>query len=70
MITRLEVACILEGELTADCGAKGTRIDTAGDSVLEAMNWVHSGTNTGTGPMRFLAVAMEGGGKANAGQAP
>ena len=58
-------AHILEGELTVDYGEKGTKIYRAGDSVLEAMNWPHNGTNTGNVPMKLLAVYMGGGGKAN-----
>jgi hypothetical protein len=29
--------------------------------VLEAINWTHNGTNTGTVPMKLLAVYMGGG---------
>ena len=58
-------AHILEGELTVDYGTKGTKVYRAGDSVFEAVNWPHNGTNTGTVPMRLLAVYMGGGGKAN-----
>jgi quercetin dioxygenase-like cupin family protein len=58
-------AHILEGELTVDYGDKGTKIYRAGDSVFEAVNWPHNGTNTGDVPMRLLAVYMGGGGKAN-----
>ena len=58
-------AYILEGELTVDYGSKGTRIYKAGDSVMEAVDWPHNGTNTGTVPMRLLAVYMGGGGEAN-----
>lgn len=58
-------AHILEGELTVDYGEKGTKTYRAGDSVLEAVNWPHNGTNTGTVPMRLIAVYMGGGGKAN-----
>lgn len=58
-------AYILEGELTVDYGEKGTKTYRPGDSVLEAMNWPHNGTNTGTVPMRLVAVYMGGGGKAN-----
>lgn len=59
-------AYILEGELTVDYGTKGTRVYRAGDSVMEAMDWPHNGTNTGDVPMRLIAVYMGGGGKANA----
>ena len=58
-------AHILEGELTVDYGEKGTRTYRAGDSVLEAMNWPHNGTNTGDVPMRLIAIYMGGGGKQN-----
>ena len=51
-------AYVLEGELTVDYGDKGTRTYRAGDAVLEAMNWPHNGTNTGTAPMTLLAVYM------------
>ena len=49
-------AYILEGELTVDYGDKGTKTYRAGDSVLEAQNYPHTGTNTGTVPMKLLAV--------------
>ena len=58
-------AHILEGELTVDYGEKGTKTYRAGDSVLEAMNWPHNGTNTGSVPMRLIAIYMGGGGKQN-----
>jgi quercetin dioxygenase-like cupin family protein len=58
-------AYVLEGELTVDYGEKGKRTYRAGDSVLEAVNWPHNGTNTGTVPMKLLAIYMGGGGKAN-----
>jgi quercetin dioxygenase-like cupin family protein len=58
-------AHILEGELTVDYGEKGAKTYRAGDSVFEAVNWPHNGTNTGTVPMRLIAVYMGGGGKAN-----
>lgn len=63
-------AYILEGELTVDYGEKGTKVYRAGNSVLEAMNWPHNGTNTGDVPMRLLAVYMGGGGKPNTVTAP
>ncbi|HQZ13805.1 MAG TPA: cupin domain-containing protein [Devosia sp.] len=58
-------AHILEGELTVDYGDKGKKTYKAGDSVLEAINLPHTGTNTGTVPMKLLAVYMGGGTKAN-----
>jgi quercetin dioxygenase-like cupin family protein len=56
---------ILEGELTVDYGTKGKKTYRAGDSFLEAVDWPHNGTNTGTVPMRLIAVYMGGGGEAN-----
>ena len=47
---------MLEGELTVDYGADGTRVYQAGDSLLEAVGSLHNGTNTGAGIMRVLVV--------------
>ncbi len=58
-------AYMLEGELTVDYGDKGIRTYRAGDSVLEAIEVPHTGTNTGAVPMRLLAVYMGGGEAAN-----
>jgi quercetin dioxygenase-like cupin family protein len=58
-------AYILEGELTVDYGEKGKKTYRAGESVLEAVDWPHNGTNTGTVPMKLIAIYMGGGGKAN-----
>lgn len=49
---------ILEGEVTVDYGAKGTRVYRQGDAVIEAVDWPHNGRNTGTVPARILAVFM------------
>ena len=49
---------ILEGELTVDYGTEGTRVYRQGDSLLEAIDWPHQGTNTGDGPARVLVVFM------------
>jgi quercetin dioxygenase-like cupin family protein len=51
-------AYVLEGELTVDYGEKGTKTYRAGEAVLEAMNWPHNGTNTGTVPMKLVAIYM------------
>lgn len=51
-------AYILDGELTVDYGDKGKRIYRAGDALMEAMAVTHAGTNTGTVPVRILAVYM------------
>lgn len=59
------VAYILEGELTVNYGEKGTKTYRAGEAVLEAVGWAHNGTNTGTVPMKLVAVYIGGGTKAN-----
>jgi quercetin dioxygenase-like cupin family protein len=51
-------AYILEGELTVDYGKRGKHIYRQGESFMEAMNVAHFGINTGTGPVRLLAVYM------------
>jgi quercetin dioxygenase-like cupin family protein len=38
---------VLEGELTVDYGAKGKRTFRRGDALVEAMNEVHNGRNSG-----------------------
>lgn len=58
-------AYILEGELTVDYGEGRINTYRVGDTVFEAMNVPHNGVNTGTVPMKLLAVYMGGGGKAN-----
>ena len=63
-------AYILEGELTVDYGEKGKKVYRAGDSVLEAVDWPHNGTNTGEVPMMLMAVYMGGGDKTNTVKVP
>lgn len=49
---------ILDGELTVDYGAKGTRTYKKGQSVAEAISIPHNGRNTGTGIMKLFVVYM------------
>lgn len=49
---------ILEGEVTVDYGAKGTRVYRQGEAVMEAIDVAHNGRNTGAVPARILAVFM------------
>ena len=49
---------ILEGEVTVDYQGHGTRTYHQGDSFLEAMDVVHAGKNTGSVPVKILAVYM------------
>ena len=51
-------AYILQGEITVDYGAKGKRTYRQGDALMEAMDVAHFGENTGTQPMRLIAVYM------------
>lgn len=51
-------AYILDGELTVDYGDKGKRIYRAGDALMEAVTVTHAGINTGSVPVRILAVYM------------
>lgn len=49
-------AHILEGELTVDYGASGTRLYRQGDTLVEALGSRHNGTNTGAGLARIFVV--------------
>ncbi|MFN3892392.1 MAG: cupin domain-containing protein [Beijerinckiaceae bacterium] len=51
-------AYILEGEITVDYREKGKRTYRAGEALMEAMDVAHAGANTGSGPVRILAVSM------------
>jgi quercetin dioxygenase-like cupin family protein len=58
-------AWMLEGELTVDYGAGGTRTYRAGDTLVEAFRTRHNGRNSGAGDVRLLAVFMGAEGTAN-----
>jgi quercetin dioxygenase-like cupin family protein len=49
-------AYILDGEITVDYGTHGRRTYRKGQSLMEAMHVAHFGENTGTEPMRLIAV--------------
>lgn len=51
-------AYILEGEVSVDYGAHGTRVYRNGDALMEAIDTAHDGRNTGSGVSRILAVFM------------
>jgi quercetin dioxygenase-like cupin family protein len=51
-------AYILDGEITVDYGDRGKRTYHKGDSIMEAMDVAHFGTDTGTQPVRILVVFM------------
>lgn len=58
-------AYIVDGEVTVDYGEKGVKTYKTGDSFMEAMKWVHNGTNETTEPVRIMTVFMGSGEKAN-----
>ena len=58
-------AYILDGEVTVDYGARGRRVFHKGDGFIEAMEVTHKGINTGSVPVRILAVSMGADGTAN-----
>ena len=49
---------ILEGEVTVEYEGRGKRTYRQGESFLEAMDVSHAGMNTGTVPVKILAVYM------------
>lgn len=49
---------ILEGELTVSYPLGARKVYKEGEAVLEAVNTVHDGKNTGTVPLRILVVFM------------
>jgi quercetin dioxygenase-like cupin family protein len=59
------VAYILEGELSVDYGAKGTRTYRQGDALVEAMDVSHRGYNPGKSLVKLLAVYIGAEGTAN-----
>jgi quercetin dioxygenase-like cupin family protein len=51
-------AYMIEGELTVDYGTRGKRVYRQGDRFFDAMSVSHFGLNTGSGPVRILAVYL------------
>ncbi len=49
---------VLAGELTVNYGSKGARVYPPGSALMEAVDWPHQGTNTGTTTTRILVVYM------------
>ena len=49
-------ADISEGEVTVDYGDAGTFVYSEGDALLEVLDVVHEGTNTGSEPELILVV--------------
>ncbi len=51
-------AYIWEGEVTVDYGTHGNKTYKQGQSFLEAMHVAHAGLNSGSVPVKILAVYM------------
>lgn len=49
---------VLKGDLTVTYEGKGERLYRPGEAFMEAIGISHNGRNTGTEPMRILAVFM------------
>ncbi|MGN7611432.1 cupin domain-containing protein [Magnetococcales bacterium HHB-1] len=58
-------AYILEGEVTITYEGKGTMVFQTGDAFMEAAATYHEGYNSGTVPVRIMAVFMGVKGRAN-----
>ncbi len=54
------VAYVLQGTLRVAYDGIGARTYAAGESFVEALAVPHVGTNVGSGPVRILAVFVEG----------
>lgn len=58
-------AYILDGEITVEYADRGKRVFRKGDAFMEAISVSHRGINTGTAPVRILAVYMGAAGARN-----
>ena len=56
---------VLKGVLIVDYGSQGERVYRRGDSLVEAIDWPHSGRNGGRGNMKILVVYAGAEGVAN-----
>lgn len=49
---------VLEGEITVDYGEQGIKTFAKGDSLIEAIDHVHNGKNTGNEHAKLLVVVI------------
>lgn len=49
---------VMEGVLTVDYGARGSKTFEAGDSLVEALNHPHRGENRTDAPVRIFVVSI------------
>lgn len=59
-------AYVLQGEVTVDYGAHGTKVFRQGEAVMEAQRVPHKGMNKGSEPVALLVVYMGAEGTPNA----
>jgi len=52
------LAYIISGRLETNYGSKGSKVSSAGDVFIEAIEWCHFGQTLGTEPVRILAVYL------------
>jgi quercetin dioxygenase-like cupin family protein len=52
------LAYIISGRLETNYGSRGSKVSTAGDVFVEAIEWCHFGQTIGTEPVRILAIYL------------
>ena len=52
------LAYIISGRLETNYGSKGSKVSTAGDMFVEAIEWCHFGQTLGTEPVKILAIYL------------
>jgi quercetin dioxygenase-like cupin family protein len=52
------LAYIISGRIETNYGSKGSKVSSAGDVFIEAMEWCHFGQALGTEPVKILAIYL------------
>jgi quercetin dioxygenase-like cupin family protein len=52
------LAYIISGRLETNYGSKGSKVSSAGDVFIEAVEWCHFGQTLGTEPVKILAIYL------------
>jgi hypothetical protein len=58
------LAYIISGRLETSYGSKGSKVSSAGDLFIEAIDWCHFGQALGTEPVQILAIYLSSVGSA------
>jgi len=58
------LAYIISGSLETNYGSKGSKVSSAGDVFIEAIDWCHFGQTLGTEPVKILAIYLNSVGSA------